>query len=200
MGKKLLLIIIYVSILSVCHSNAQSMNDKWDENNKTYTNYTCGFYWNLHEDLLWTKQPLRQKDAVFGAVDIETRTVAYITATPIKASTNDIWSYESELRRGQKDAFKEITGAQIIETGKVIFAGKNALKTKVTYNLAQDDRFKNSDIKMLMVQYSILLQNYVVTFSVLATQDIENELNKYGLCIENVFFNGVVLTNPKQLK
>lgn len=78
MGKKLLLIIIYVSILSVCHSNAQSMNDKWDENNKTYTNYTCGFYWNLHEDLLWTKQPLRQKDAVFGAVDIETRTVAYI--------------------------------------------------------------------------------------------------------------------------
>lgn len=165
-----------------------------------YTNYTYGFYWRLDNEMSWVSQPLMQKDAIFGAVDMETNTVAYITASPMETDCSDIWLYESEIRKGQKEAYDESNGVNIIEMNKVVFAGKNALKTKLIYNLNNDDRFKDVGTQMIVVQYTVLLQGYGVTFSIMASQVLEESLNQYGLSIENVLFDGVVLTKPEQLK
>lgn len=78
-------------------NHLQVMKDKWDDVNKTYTNYTCNFYWRLNEDCNWKKQPLMQQNAIFGAVDAETRTVAYVTAIEMQGCDSDdyIWEHES---------------------------------------------------------------------------------------------------------
>ena len=194
-----LFLILFVSS-SHCFSNIRIDEGEWNEKDMIYTNYTYGFYWRLDNEMSWVSQPLMQKDAIFGAVDMETNTVAYITASPMETDCSDIWLYESEIRKGQKEAYDESNGVNIIEMNKVVFAGKNALKTKLIYNLNNDDRFKDVRTQMIVVQYTVLLQGYGVTFSIMASQVLEESLNQYGLSIENVLFNGVVLTKPEQLK
>lgn len=186
----------------ITDNSSQSIEDKWDGENKTYINYTCSFYWRLNKNMQWVKQPLLQQDAIFGAVDVDTRIVAYITATKIEEidSDNYIWEHESEFYNGLKDSYKQMPNAQMLEKKRVYIGGKKALKTKVAYSLVNDDRFGGENLNTIIISYHVIHQGYGITFSIMAFKEIEEELEKYGTSIETIMFTGLTFVAPNSLK
>lgn len=182
-------------------SASQDMKDKWDNTTQTYTNYTCCFYWRLNEDFNWTQQPLMQQNAIFGAVDFDTRIVVYITALKMDNNGSDdyIWEHESEFYKGVEDSYKQFGNARIVEKKRVHIAGKKALKTKATYSLVNDDRLGGESLNFVIISYNVLHQGYGMTFSIMVLEEVEEAFAQYGLTIESMFA-GLTFVAPNSLK
>lgn len=179
----------------------QTIRDKWDSASKTYTNYTCSFYWRLDEDLNWVQQPIMQKDAIFGAVDLDTRIVAYITASRMEGEddSGSIWEHESEFYKGMDDSYKQMGNIHILEKKRVYLANKKALKTKASYFIHGDERYGSEDMQITIVAYHVLHQGYGISFNIMVSKDVENVLDQYGFNIESMFA-GLTFVQPNSLK
>lgn len=199
-------VLIFITIFIGLPSNAEeTLKDKWDSENHIYTNYTCCFYWILNGEFDWVQQPLMQKDAIFGAVDLDTRIVAYITATKMESnisSDNSCWEqeYESEYYRGLEDTSKKLGNVKVVEEKRVYLANKKALKTKMTYYVHGDDQNGGKDMQLSTTVYHVLHQGYGISFSIMVLKEIEDELAKLGLTIESTMFAGITFVMPDSLK
>ena len=199
MSRKFILSVI-LAILAYNPIGAQEQNSKWDADKYTYINYKYGFIWHLNEDLDWKIQTVRQKDAIFAASVPGSFLVSYILATKLNSKSNDIWENHQEFLKGVIDNLSEDSGKTLIYSKKVLLQGKRAIKTKLGYNLDKDDRYKNSGITFSIISYSVVLNDNLVTFEVMFLNELEEELQKYELTIENTLFSGILLTKPELLK
>lgn len=186
--KKLLLFFI-LNIVLPLSLYSQNKQEEWDEQTSIYKNFKYDFSWILNRQLTWIKQPLLQRNAIFGAVSPETNAVAYITVDSANVGS-DIWKYYTEEKNNTLKALKNSPmDMQLISFDKCNFAGKNAImmKTICTYK---------NDIRQPMQQYFetttflVYNNNNMFSISIMIDKELSEIFKEEKLDVKDVFFNG----------
>lgn len=186
MKKFIVLILISIFYLS---SFAGNTVDKWDEETAIYQNFKYNFSWVLNRDFTWVKQPLVQKDAVFGAVNLELRIVAYVVVRDANVGS-DIWqNFDNEKKATLNSIKQSPMNIELIEFSKCRFAGKNAILMRTINNYKNDSR-EPMQVIYSSTSYLVYNNNKIYTISIFMDKILEDCFNEEGVLIKDSFFNG----------
>lgn len=186
--KKLLLFFI-LNIFLPLSLYSQNKQEEWDEQTSIYKNFKYDFSWVLNRDFTWVKQPLVQKDAVFGAVNLELRIVAYVVVRDANVGS-DIWqNFENEKRNTLNSIKQSQMNVELIEFSKCRFAGKNAILMRTINNYKNDSR-EPMQVIYSSTSYLVYNNNKIYTISIFMDKILEDCFNEEGVLIKDSFFNG----------
>lgn len=185
---KRFVVLIFISIYYLS-SFAGNTVDKWDEETAIYQNFKYNFSWVLNRQLTWIKQPLLQRNAIFGAVSPETNAVVYITVESANVGS-DIWRYYTEEKNNTLKALKNSPmDMQLISFDKCNFAGKNAIMMKTISTYKNDNRQPMQQY-FETTTFLVYNNNNMFSISIMIDKALSDLFKEEELDVKNVFFNG----------
>lgn len=185
--KRIITLIIFICIYTI--SFAQEIVDKWNEETSIYQNYKYNFSWVLNRELTWVRQPLVQKNAVFGAVNPETNAVAYVVVEN-KNVGSDIWQHYEQEKINTQNAIKNSPmDIKLLAFDKCRFAGKNAVYMETLSFYSNDSR---NPMQMFFntISYLVYDNNLIYSISIMVNKELRDSLSEEGMEIKDMFFNG----------
>lgn len=185
--KRIITLIIFICIYTI--SFAQDVVDKWNEETSIYQNYKYNFSWVLNRELTWVRQPLVQKNAVFGAVNPETNAVAYVVIEN-KNVGSDIWQHYEQEKINTQNAIKNSSmDIKLLVFDKCRFAGKNAIYMETLSSYSNDSR---NPMQMFFntISYLVYNNNLIYSISIMVNKELRDSLSEEGIEIKDMFFNG----------
>lgn len=135
---------LYVLIFLLYNSIYCFSQEKWENKEALYTNYTFSFHWYLPKELEWKKTASFERHTVFKAISTY-GAMALVNINPYNSSATppDVWNDSEKYMKIYEYSWKKVkerTGAEIIpiKVEKSHFAGTRALKLTVKSILIDD--------------------------------------------------------------
>lgn len=185
--KRIITLIIFICIYTI--SFAQEVVDRWNEETSIYQNYKYNFSWVLNRELTWVRQPLVQKNAVFGAVNPETNAVAYVVIEN-KNVGSDIWQHYEQEKINTQNAIKNSSmDIKLLVFDKCRFACKNAIYMETLSSYSNDSR---NPMQMFFntISYLVYNNNLIYSISIMVNKELRDSLSEEGIEIKDMFFSG----------
>lgn len=187
--KKILLFFFILNVLLPLSSYSQNKEEEWNEQTSVYKNFKYDFSWVLNREFTWVKQPLVQKDAVFGAVNLDLRIVAYVVVREANVGS-DIWqNFDNEKKATLNSIKQSPMNIELIEFSKCRYAGKNAILMRSINNYKNDSR-NPMQVAYSLNSYLVYNNNKIYTISILMDKVLEDCFNEEGILVKDSFFNG----------
>lgn len=135
---------LYITNENISKSSKR-LNERWDAESYSYSNYTYGFGWKLYDSFEWKREPGDERHTVFRAVGGPF--LVFVNAQ-IANKDADIWKHFPQI----SDLIEKIDSEVENRTGKIVYErtwekvilfGQHAIKT--TFNeYFKDSRFEQA--------------------------------------------------------